>query len=380
MKLPLIKRIIDRLNSLENPNAFSIYTEKPDRVSASSLIWILLFTTCAVIIWPALVTTDEVLTVEGKLETLSKTNPVASAQSGLIEEIKVIDGGLVRKDSIIFQLDNTQAVDFVTNSKQQLISAQMQYDLLKAGSVLSQQAQNRYMDELRAQLDADRQVLAAYRQIYSFGAGSRLSVVTQEAKVKAQEAELLRQNAEFAKLVSDNNSKLASAQAQISQTKSELIAHQISLNQLSIRSPIDGFIYDIQPTGVYYPVSPGTVLARVVPLDDLKAVVCLPISRTDDFHRNQEVSITVQALNILKSGAIPGYIDYISADVVEAQEGKGRPCFKCYINLSVQTPSTPDGKPIHLRPGQGISAAIKLRKTSYFELFFDSLFNKKANP
>ena len=376
MLLP-IKLISARSRSCSNSSQHSIYTDKPSQVSTSSLIWLVILTTCAAIAWPFLVTTDEAVSVQGKLETLTKSNPVTSAQVGLIEEIKVSNGSLVRKDSILFQLDAAQSLDLVLNSKQQLISAQHQYDLLKAGFFLSQRAQTRYIDELRAQLSADRQVLTAYREIYSVGAGSKLSVVTQDAKVRSQEAELLRQDAEFARLVSDNNAKLASAQAAVSQKRSDLLQQEIALKQLTIRSPIDGFVYDIQPTGAYFPVSPGIVLAKVTPLDDLKAVACLPISKTGDFHRGQEVLITVQALNLLQSGTITGFIDYISPDVVDSQDGKGNSCFQTYINLSVQTPSTPDRKPIHLRPGQGVTVSIKLRKATYFQLFFDSLFTKK---
>ena len=353
-----------------------IYADKPSHFSTSSLIVLLLFATLASISWPFFVKTDEVLSVEGRLETLTEVDTVNSPQNGLIKVINVKEGDLVRKGSILFQLDSADAETRLQESKQQLLTAKEEYAQLKLTVAYAQQSLRQYQDQLRAQLDADLQVLSAYRETAAAGATSKLSIVTQEAKVLAQKAELQRQSSEAAKLLSENSSKLSAAQASISQHQAQLTLQQSALNQLQVKAPVDGFVYDIKPTGTDYPVSFGSLLASVTPLDELKAEVCLPISATGDFHRYQDVSITVQSLNLLQKGVIQGYVDYISSDVVESQDGKSQPCFKSYINLNSQSLIGADGDPIHLRPGLGITASIKLRKLTYYEMIFDSMFKK----
>ena len=370
MSLLGIRRFHPQFNSL------SPYLSRFSKLNTYTLTCLLLLTTIGSFSWLFFVETDEVVSANGSLQPISSVDVVTSPVDGVVDQIPVKNGSLVRDGELLLQIDSSPSVAQLADSREQLRLSQDNLLRLENELVLAKRSFDAYLKGLKIQLNADQQSLDAFSKVYAQGATSRLSVVELQSKVAKLQADLDRARLDQLKQRDEYMEKKSSVRSRISSLKKDILVYKDQIQLSKIRSPISGFVYDIEPSNVGYMVSAGSPLLRITPLDDLQAVVQIPSSRLGDFALGQEVNISINSFNSLQTGSLRGFISYISSDAIESDDSRKESYFNANITLQSQTYLNPSGDFVHLRPGLSLVASIKLRRATYFATLFDSLFKK----
>jgi len=207
-----------------------------------------------------------------------------------VVRIRVLPGAQVHPDTILMDLADPQL-------QQELLDAQLQ---LKAAQVDYHNIQAKLQSDLMDQKAAAATVNADYKQaqlqaqtdksLYDLGVISGLTY--SNSKGKADEL-TTRQNLETERLTV--NEKAIQTQLDVQQTKVQQAQALLGLKQkqleaLSVRAGIDGVLADL-PHQVGEHLAPGTTLAKVVQLDQLKASLKIAETQARDIQIGQPAQI-----------------------------------------------------------------------------------------
>ena len=110
---------------------------------SSCILWIIVGTFIAAVVWACLAPIDEVVHATGKLEPRGSVRDVQSPVGGVIEESMVREGDSVKAGQILVRLDSNVAAAEVKSLEERLASMQMErkfYDNLFSESLASESA------------------------------------------------------------------------------------------------------------------------------------------------------------------------------------------------------------------------------------------------
>lgn len=229
---------------------------------------------------------------------------VTARSAGRVEERFYLPGAQVTDDTVLLRLSNPDVEIAAENARWALeageadlrnLQVQLQTQRLQQQSTAAQSQATFKNAELQAQLQ---------QELYDEQLTSVLQL--ELAKTNATEAET-RHNIEQERLRIIEQSieaQLESRQTQVSQLRA---AHNLSmadLEALNVRAGIVGVLQEV-PVEIGQSVTPGTVLARVVNPDQLKAELRIPETQAKD------IAIGQPAIVDIRTTTIPGRVTRI---------------------------------------------------------------------
>jgi HlyD family secretion protein len=233
---------------------------------------------------------------------------IPAATDGRVEQRLLLPGTPVNAKTVILELSNAELHQSVLDAGFQLKGAEAEYNNLKA------QLDNQLMERrskaagVRSEFHQAQLQHEADDQLYK--AGITAEIVWKTSQVKAEE---LGKQSEIAEKQVETFAQSIGAQLAVQQAKidgqralCELKQHQ--LDQLHVRSGIDGVLQELA-VEVGQQVAPGTILARVAQPAHLKAQ--LKIAET----QAKDIAIGQKALIDTHNGAIPGHVTRIDPSV-----------------------------------------------------------------
>lgn len=194
--------------------------------------------------------------------------------------------------------------------------------------------------------------------------------------------------------ISENFQKIADAEKQIDDLSQRLVKSQTKLNNLSIRSPIEGIVQALSITTPGQVVISGTELMRIIPAIDTLEVECYLLNKDIGFLMvGQDAVIKVEAFPFTRYGSIMAKVSRIAADAIpepDAQAIEGNPTFQKRsamfasaertqnlvfpITLSLQaTKVNADGANVPLSPGMSVTVEIRTGRRRILEFLFSPL-------
>jgi HlyD family secretion protein len=263
------------------------------------------------VIWTDTVKRGEFLRQVQGLGTLvpETTRIIPAITEGRVEQRLMLAGTKVKADTVILVLSNPQLEQQYMGAKYQTISAEAQYNNLKA--VLENQLMGLRSTAagIRSQYHVAQMQSDADEAQYKQGVGPKInfdksSVASTELKAQNELAQ--KQVDTFAASMQE---QMAVQQATIDQDKAQeqLYAHQV--DQLRVRPGIDGVLQEL-PVEVGQEVTPGTELAKVAQPSQLKAQLQIAETQARDIQLNQTASVDTH------NGVIPGHVIRIDPAVV----------------------------------------------------------------
>ncbi|BAY08134.1 HlyD family efflux transporter periplasmic adaptor subunit [Calothrix sp. NIES-2098] len=176
----------------------------------------------------------------------------------------------------------------------------------------------------------------------------------------------------------DLQTQVGSLKAEITQTKSQILAYKFQLSQRVIRSPIDGTIFQlpIQKPGTV--VQPGQMVAQVAPKDSafiLKAQ--MPSNQTGFLRVGMPVKAKFDAYPFQDYGVVEGTVSWISPDSKIQETNAGR--IETYeLDIMLNRPYIQAAnKRVTLTPGQTATAEVVIRQRRVIDFILDPF--KKLN-
>jgi len=228
---------------------------------------------------------------------------------GRVDKILALPGAKVTPDTILLEMSNPQLSQEALDADWKLKAAEADYKNLEvalASQVLAQkslsaQAQSEY-SQAKMQADIDTQL-------------AKLGVISElSQKVSSQKASELetRNDIEKQRLVNSNQvlvAQLQAKQAEVEEFRALARLKASQLDHLRVRAGIDGVLQE-QTLKIGQYVTPGTVLAKVVQPQRLKAELKIAETQAKDIQLGQPASVDTH------NGVISGHVVRIDPSVV----------------------------------------------------------------
>jgi hemolysin D len=416
------------------------------KVWTQALLGILIFFTVAMLPWAMLTRVDETGTAKGRLEPRGKTVRLDAPTSGTVSGVNVKEGQTVDKgqDLLILEpklaqtdLQQAQAkLEGQLNRLTQLEGIKSQQEVAQRTQRLQYQAQT---SEIVAQMDQinegigsektstglaqelivkDQQAVKQLKALRQAGAVSGVQVDQAErtmisnrerlqqstAKIVQAQADLkirrkqydrIQREGELATL--ETNRKIQELQTQISDLKADIAQTQklieslkLKLQQLQVKSPIAGTIFQlpIQHPGAV--VQPSQLVAQIAPQGAKMVLRAEMPSRESGFLKvGMPVKLKFDAYPFQTYGIVPGQLSWIAPNSKKqstpledtntpSTQNSSQESFE--IEVALKQPYIESaGKRIALTPGQTATAEVVVRQRRLIDFLIDPFRQLQKN-
>lgn len=343
---------------------------------ARAITWTLMSITVFGVGWLAIAKTDEIVSVTGKLEPLGVVKDVQVPVGGVVDEILVKDGERVSKGQILLRLDTEATLDRRTNSEQTIVFTKQQLNLKRVELKSSLDVNQTTQDVLAKRLILEQDILKRYKQLLEQGASAELQYLTQKNKVQEIEGQLAESKVERLRQESILQQDIRSLQSQLSDLQSKLTELNVNIRYQSIKSPVDGIVFDIQPKSSGFVAQTSEPVMKVVPFDELEARVEVPSKDIGFVSVGKPVDISIDSYPASDFGVLEGKVRSIGSDALPPDQNNNTYRFPADIQLNTQQLRLKDGSDLPLQVGMSLQANIKLRNVTYLQLLLQNFQEK----
>jgi HlyD family secretion protein len=233
---------------------------------------------------------------------------IAAQTNATVTRLRVLPGSNVKADTVIMELSDPTVTQQALDAKLALASAEadLKNTQVQLQSTLS--TQKATAATTSAQYETAKRQATTDEALYKLGVISGL----QASASKSNAEGLTTQNQMQQNVVSINEkaleTQLAVAQAKVDQARAMYQLKQQQLDALRVKAGISGVLTDL-PMAVGKQVTPGTMLAKVVVKNQLKAALNIPETQARDIQTGQPASIDTH------NGIIDGTVQRIDPGV-----------------------------------------------------------------
>ena len=355
--------------------------EKPTAPLAGWMLRLLLALVAGVFIWAVFGRLDIVAVADGKLVPVSYLKIVQPSEQGIVKEILVQEGQMVREGQVLIRMDSvmTQAdVKTIETEYQNKRLALKRIDAQLAGvplvrdktdpSGLYAQLEAQYRANVQAYENAlaqERSLLQkakydlsaaletkakleqvlphyleqekAFDKLAKDGYAGRLMATdkareriekeqdlrTQEFTIRSNRSLIEQSERKIAQITADYRRQLQTERVdvagQFDKAQQELTKNEHRFDLLELRAPQAGMVKDLATHTVGTVTSPGTILMTLVPQnEDMLAEVWVSNQDVGFVRAGQDVKIKLTAFTFQKYGMLEGTVRQVSADATEA--------------------------------------------------------------
>ncbi|MCP9816007.1 HlyD family efflux transporter periplasmic adaptor subunit [Synechococcus sp. GreenBA-s] len=343
-----------------------------------SVTWSLIATTGFAITWLALAKTEEIVVATGKLEPIGAVKEIQMPVGGVARMILVKEGQRVKAGQILMQLDTE-------SSGQRGLSLNKSMALKQSELLFKQEELKRYLElnaaqsrQLSKQLDLDRTILGRMEQLNAAGAMAELQFLNQRNKVQESIGKLEQSRTDRLRQMAILEQQLENLRSQVSELRAQQADSNLTLRYQSIRSPVDGVVFDLKPTNAGYVAQTSTPVMKVVPNAKLQAKVEIASSDIGFVKQGMPVDLSVDSFPASDFGVLEGKVKRIGSDALPPDQAVQRTDYRfpAEISLLTQELTVKNGQTLPLQVGMSVQAHIKLRKVTYLQLLLESFKDK----
>ena len=339
-----------------------------------TVTWTLIGTTVFGIAWLAIARTEEIVVAKGQLEPVGSVQDIQMPVGGVVDDILVEEGDAVRKGEILMKLD-TEA----SEQQRQSLEASIKFKGVERNKYLEMNAAQIQM--LEKNLSLQLEILDRYQQLEESGAASELQFLSQRNTVEETRGRLMQTKA-------DRFRQLSLLNQQLAELKSRLAEVRVTLRYQQLKSPVDGVVFDLQPTASGFTAQSTQTVMKVVPFGALEAkvevpsnkigFVKIPVGCPKKLADCMNADISIDSYPSTDFGVIEGKVTSIASDALapDQQEQRLEYSFPVTIELSKQILQLKSGSKLPLQVGMSLTANIKLRKVSYLQLLLGEFQDK----
>ena len=385
MKLNQFKKLLAAVSPVaEQDSSSSIkYDEsvlQQGRFWMRTVTWTLIGTTVFGVGWLVLARTEEIVVASGKLEPIGSVKDIQMPLGGVADSILVKEGQRVSAGQVLMKLD-TEA------SEEQRKSLQKTTALKEEQLTLKGQEKQRYLQVNEAEvvmleknLVLAETILGRYEQLVAQGASPELQLLQQRNQVEEIRGRLLQTRADRFRQLSLLDQQTAELSSELADLRGRLAENRVTLRYQTLKSPVDGVVFDLKPNTSGYTAQSTETVMKVVPLGSLEAnvevpsnkigFVTLPKGCPEEQTRCMDVDISIDSFPATDFGVLKGKVIKISSDALppDQMEQREQLSFPVTIALDSQELSLRSGEALNLQVGMSLTANIKLRKVSYLQL------------
>ena len=383
---------------------FGVLTvDDEERRTSQWLLWSTLLTLTAAVTWASLFELDEVTRGQGKVIPASREQVVQSLDSGVVAEILVREGSVVRKDDVLIRLDDARSRPVFREAVEKKLALAALAVRLRAeayGSALV------FGKDIPAELASrERQAYAARRQSLEDALASlkrsqealNREIAMTEPMTKEgliSEVDLLRLKRQLADLsgqiserrnryATDAANELVRVESELSQTRENASAREDAFVRTVIKSPMDGVVKNVQITTIGGVVQPGMAILEIVPTQDEMLVEAYVKPAEVAFLKpGMTAMVKLTAYDYNRFGGLQSVIEHISPDTLRDEKqrrpGNAMELEEGYYRLLLRITETDlERKGLRIQPLPGMTASVDIKtgQKTVIEYLFRPLQN-----
>lgn len=387
---------------------------------AKPVLYLVILMVFAFVIWAAITHLAEVTSAPGEVIPSGQIKVVQHLNGGTVSEVMVEERMAVQEGDILLKLDDSRTLSDMRQIEGRLASLKLRAERQEAFvmgrepdfsafeasypsivAVQRQQLQNQIsvrestldvlrqqtrqresrLDQLEKSLDAAQQHRKLTDEMLEMRQGmakkrliTRITLLeTERAAVSARgeearilkEMNLIRQELAEAKsryfetqnqILQEPLDQLDQLRAQIAETEEELSKVKSRLEELWVRAPASGLVFNLEVNNTGQVIQPGSVLMQIVP-DHVQLQAEVRISPDDIgyVHAGQSVNLKVSSYDFSRFGYATGKLERVSA--FSTLDELNQPYFKGWVMLDKNYLGS-DQNRFPLMPGMVVSAEI----------------------
>jgi len=340
------------------------------------VVWVLMGTTAFGVGWLAFAKTEEVVTAPGKLQPIGDVKTVQMPQGGVLKQMLVKEGQRVSKGEVLLRLDNEASVDresgldnSIAAKRKELTLKQTEFDRYLELNQTEQQV-------FTSTLNLDREVLVRLEQLRRAGGVAELQYLQQRTKVKQDEGDLSKAKIDRLRQSAILRQQIQSLKGELADLSTRLTESRVANRYQAIRSPVDGVVFDLKPTGAGFVGQGSEPVMKIVPFDALQAKVEVPSSKIGFVRLGQSVDVSIDSFPASDFGVLQGEIKRIGSDALAPDQMNQDYRYPVNVGLKSQTLRLSSGQRLPLQVGMSLTANIKLRKVTYLQLLLSDFKDK----
>ena len=375
----------------QNPSDLNTYDEsvlQQGRFWMRTVTWSLIGTTVFGVAWLALARTEEIVVAAGELEPIGSVQDIQMPVGGVVEQILVEEGDSVIAGQVLMKLD-TEA------SEQQRRSLETTIKLKQKQLVLKEQEKRRYLQVnneevqmLENNLELQIEIKERFEDLEEAGAASELQYLSQQNTVEETRGRLMQTKADRLRQIAQLDQQMAQLNSELADLQSRIAEARVTLRYQQLQSPVDGVVFDLQPTSAGFTAQSTQTVMKVVPYGSLEAKVEVPSNKIgfvqlppgcpQDLEACMKADISIDSFPSTDFGVLEGRVTRIGSDALppDPQEQRQELSFPVTVRLDQQSLELKSGSKLPLQVGMSLTANIKLRKVSYLQLLLGGFQDK----
>ena len=343
---------------------------------AKTITWALIATTGSALAWLAFAKTDEVLIATGKLQPIGDVKVVQMPVGGVLQTMLVKDGEKVKKGQVLLRLDNEASLDRQARTRQSITAKEQQLALKKVELDRYLNLNETEQAVLNQNLGLEKEILDRLEGLKKVGASAELQYLQQRNKVREVEGDIAKSRVDRLRQLAILQQAVEQLNGELADLRSKLTELDVNIRYQDIRSPVDGVVFDLKPTGVGFVAQGSEPVMKIVPYDALQAKVEIESKDIGFVKVGIPVDISIDSFPSHDFGVVEGTVKSFGSDALPPDEKHQTYRFPAMITLNSQQLKLKSGTSLPLKVGMSLTANIKLRKVTWLQLLLGEFKNK----
>lgn len=317
---------------------------------------------------------DEVVTVQGQLESIGGTVEVKTPAGGRVAEVLFKDGDLVKQGQLLVKFDTRQAADEKATLTR-LIALEQRELASRLETIASQQETLKGREAvLEQKLSTKTTITNELQKLVSQGGFQKLQLLEQQDQVFELRKQLSEVKEQQGQLLLQADQTRLETRKSIDQMRNRLKQAELQLQYQNVVAPVTGVVFDPQARqeGV---LQAGERILSLVPQAGLYAEVFVPNKDIGFVKPGQEAKVRVDAFPFTRYGELSGKVIQIGADALPPDQAMNYYRFPVKLQLDRSYLET-QGSKIPLQSGMAITTNLKLREKRVISLISDLLVDQ----
>lgn len=359
------------------------------------ILWASLLFIITAVLWANYAVLDEVTTGQGKVIPSSEIQIIENLEGGIIQNIYVKEGEIVKKDQTLMQIDNTRFMSSYSEAQKKMdalnleiirINAELKKtppifpdELKKNHPSLVADQQSLYesrmnqLTQLQTSLDLAQKELNMTKPLLKNGSVSEVEIIRLDRTVSE-----IKGNIE--KFKADELEVLNKARGDLSALIESNKADQDRLTRTTIKSPVYGIIKQLKVTTIGGVVQPGSDIIEIVPLDDTLLIEAKIRPGDIGFiHPGQKAMVKITAYDYSIYGGLQGTVEQISADTIVDETDKKNESYYVIRVRTLKNHLGTDQKPLPIIPGMLATVDILTGEKSVLQYILKPILKAKQS-
>ena len=346
------------------------------RFLARAITWALVGTTAAGLAWLAFAKTDEVVVASGKLQPIGDVKTIQMPVGGVLETMLVKDGQRVSQGQVLLRLDNEATLDRQESLRTTITAKKAQLRLKEVELARYLNLNDTEQTVTRQNLVLETEILQRLEGLKAVGASAELQYLQQRNKVREVDGEIAKLKVDRLRQTAIIEQALEQVKGELADLGSKLTELQVNIRYQDVRSPVDGVVFDLKPTGPGFVAQGSEPVMKIVPYDALQAKVEIESSDIGFVRVGRPADISIDSFPATDFGVLLGTVKRIGSDALPPDERNQTYRFPATIALDTQQLKLKSGKSLPLQVGMSLTANIKLRKVTYLQLLLGEFKDK----